>query len=353
MPLVSVLMPAHNSGAFISAAVDSILGQTFKDFELLVLDDASSDQTVELLDGYKDVRVSLHVSESRLGIARSRNRLVKLASAPLLAWMDADDVSLDNRLNSQVDFLSHHPRVAVVGADLCPTDAALRLTGRPWTPPLQAAAIKWQLMFGTPLFNGTTMARGEIYERVGPYDENLPVGEDNDFWARCAPDVVMANLPRVLLLYRKHAGNTTASESQSSVEVGAEISRRALATLLGKEVSLSVARILRHAGEGLRGSSGSEIEAALHLLKEAESVFDSRGTLSRREQSEIAGLRALQRLRLLRAGQQAGGSNRRSVSFKASPRLVLDAANHVARRHMRSVRERLALQSSENRRLTG
>ena len=132
MAEISVIMPVYNAGKFLQQAVDSILNQSFTDFEFLICDDCSTDNSVEILQNAaaKDSRIKVLNNERNLGISFTINRLCEVASTSLLARMDADDIALSDRLQKQYDFLQKHPEVAVVGGNLEIIDEENNIIGR-------------------------------------------------------------------------------------------------------------------------------------------------------------------------------------------------------------------------------
>lgn len=202
-PAVTVLMPVYNGAPYLREAVDSILNQTFSDFDFLIVDDGSTDETPKILEEYirKDARVRVVRNEKNLRISASLNRGLELAAAPLIARMDADDVSLPERLEKQVEFMRKHPDVAVCGG-------ALQLYERPdvWVPPLEHEAIRACLLFESAIFHPTAIFKKREILSVGGYDPALPPAEDYALWVAAAMynGCRVANLETVVLRYRIH-----------------------------------------------------------------------------------------------------------------------------------------------------
>ena len=117
MPLLTVLMPVYNAEKFLAESINSILSQTYSDFELLILDDGSTDNSLKIIEAYakEDKRIKILVNKTNQGEAKCRNRLLKNSKTEFIAWMDADDISLEDRLQTQMDFLKQNPKIDAVG----------------------------------------------------------------------------------------------------------------------------------------------------------------------------------------------------------------------------------------------
>lgn len=204
-PLVSVLMAVYNSERYVAQAVESILNQTFQDFELIIVDDGSGDRSLAVLQRYavNDRRICL-ISRENQGIPRTRNQLLEQASGEFIAVMDSDDVALPNRLAHQVHFLQQHPQVVCVGSAYDVIDAKGRfLTQLP--VPLNDDEIQQQALAGhASIFQPCAMMRRAAVLQIGGYDETMPQAEDLDLWLRLGEMGELANLPEALVQYRLH-----------------------------------------------------------------------------------------------------------------------------------------------------
>lgn len=209
-PLVSVLMSVYNGDQFLREAVESILCQSLRDLELIVIDDGSTDATAEILDDYKskDPRVRVFHQENA-GLIESLNRGAGFARGKYIARMDADDVSLTDRLMLQVDFLDRNPEVGVVGGAI----EVITKTGksaRPDRHPCADHEIKLALLRGdTPLVHPTVLMRKDIFVSVGGYRKVVRDAEDYDLWLRIAECCKLANLDAPVLKYRRHLGQVS------------------------------------------------------------------------------------------------------------------------------------------------
>ena len=198
-------MPVHNALPFLDHSVKSILDQTLKDFEFVILDDASTDGSAVLLREWsrRDNRIRLHQSIKRLGLAGSSNSVVLKARAPIVARMDADDVAHPDRLSRQWDIIAARPDVAVVGT-LC---NGIDASGREVRP-----RDRWRLLRRSayiPFPHGSAMFRREVFDQIGGYDESSEGGEDQDLFKRMAGRGRVLTLPDVLYSYRYHSNNAT------------------------------------------------------------------------------------------------------------------------------------------------
>jgi len=156
VPLVSVLLAVHDDARYVGAAVDSVLGQTLDDLELVVVDDASTDDTPDVLSGLRDERVIVVRNDEQLGLAASLNRGLERASGRYTARLDADDVALPRRLVLQVTRMRAQPGLAIVGSDIADLDEAGR-PGRVHELPRGAVAVRWHALFGAPFFHPTVL----------------------------------------------------------------------------------------------------------------------------------------------------------------------------------------------------
>lgn len=212
MPKVTVLIPVYNRARFIGDAIDSVLAQTFTDFELLLVDDGSSDGSQAIIRGYDDSRIRLIQNPQNLGIAATRNRGIEAANGEYLAFLDSDDRALPERLAHQVAYLDAHPEVAGVGSWIRWIDdngASRGKTKRKASDPDQIAAER---LFRSCLENSTATARTEIL-RAYPHREDYRLGSDYDLWARIAAQHPLAALPEVLVERRQH--DSQASDERS------------------------------------------------------------------------------------------------------------------------------------------
>jgi glycosyltransferase involved in cell wall biosynthesis len=224
-------MVVHNGEQFVDEAVQSILAQSMSDFEFVVVDDGSTDATRAILEGYsaRDSRMVVH-RQANAGGAEARNRGFRLASAPLVANMDADDVALPTRLEQQHEFMARHPGVGVVGGGVAFIDASGREFGE-WQYPLADAEIRSAFAHTTPLAHPSTMVRADAFFATSGYRRLLSPAEDIDLWLRIGDRHGLGNVPDVVLRYRVHPGQATVREYEAGAlgSLAARLAARARA----------------------------------------------------------------------------------------------------------------------------
>ena len=211
MPRVSVLMPVFNGGRFLTAAVESICEQTFRDFELIAIDDGSTDQSACLLAQLagSDDRIRV-IRQTNAGIVTTLNRALALAQGEYIARMDADDVALPSRLARQTAFLDDHPDVAVVGSAITLIDEEGSTIRDVDYPLLSADVSQFLIQVGNALAHPAVMMRGADIAALGGYRAAYRHAEDYDLWLRLSETRALANLPDRLLLYRQHPAKASA-----------------------------------------------------------------------------------------------------------------------------------------------
>ena len=228
-PSISVAMSVYDGARFLAPAIDSVLAQTFADFEFLILDDGSRDATRAILADYaaRDPRIRVISRENR-GLVDSLNELLALARAPLVARMDADDICLPERFARQHAYLTAHPAVGVLGTWTADIDEH----GQPYAleavdHPVDHAGFVAAIAAGLPLLcHPAVMYRRALVLSVGGYHRAFRHCEDLDLWLRLAGVTEIANLPERLLRYR-HYGAQVSSRHATEQQVNAAIARLA------------------------------------------------------------------------------------------------------------------------------
>lgn len=206
---VSVLTPAYNAEGFIGLAIESILKQTYSDFEYIIIDDCSTDGTWKLIQKYskKDKRIKIARNEKNLYIAGARNTLIKRASGKYIVWQDADDISEPNRIEHQFNYLEKHPEVGIVGGFLEFFDESGVKGLRKYAA--TDNELRKRIFRFSPVAQPAAMIRREVFEKVGIYDLRFPPAEDLDMSFRIGKFFKFANLQEVVIKYRETLTSAT------------------------------------------------------------------------------------------------------------------------------------------------
>ena len=227
-PKVTVFIPVHNREDYICVAVNSILAQTFEDFELVVVDDGSSDRTVEVLKRYSDRRLRVARNLENLGIPATRNHGLELARGDYIALLDSDDHAYPRRLERQVKYLDANPDIAQVGSWCSFMDSEGNMLDKVRRQPLKPDDIHAHLLFHCPVINRTVMARTAALRGLG-YDTDFPRCQDYDMHCRLVTSGhQLANLPEILVCGREHPGRFTGQTSDLGRDRKMAVYRRML-----------------------------------------------------------------------------------------------------------------------------
>lgn len=201
-PLVSIQMPVYKTAFYLREAVDSMLAQTFTDFELIVLNDCSPDNAEAILDTYDDPRIVRYKGEKNVGLSNVLNVGLEMARGKYVARMDSDDISLPERLQIQVDFLESHPDIDLVSV-------GMKLFGakeETWVRERDPEKVKINALFHSPVLHASSMWRRDSFEKFGlRFRQEMVPSEDYDLWTRALlKGLKLVNLPEVLYEYRIH-----------------------------------------------------------------------------------------------------------------------------------------------------
>jgi glycosyltransferase involved in cell wall biosynthesis len=200
-PKVTVLMSVYNGEKYLQEAIDSILGQTFKDFEFLIINDGSTDNTAEILESYNNPRIKIINNEKNIGLTKSLNKGLKLARGEYIARQDADDISLSTRFKEELKFFEKNSNVALVGTDyflINEKDEIIHTVNCF----IENSKLKEKLLEGNQFGHGSIMFKKECVEKVGMYREEFKFAQDFDFTLRISEEFDVANIPKSLYKWR-------------------------------------------------------------------------------------------------------------------------------------------------------
>jgi glycosyltransferase involved in cell wall biosynthesis len=250
---LTVIMPVRNGEKYLRPAIDSLLGQTFPDFELLILDDGSTDGSAGIVESYTDSRIRLVRKEGGPGLAATLNLGLDLSRGEYIARMDCDDISLPNRLAAQVDFLERHPGIGICG---CWVKCIGEGKRKVWRYPSDPETARCLLLFRTPLAHPTVVMRRDLLERSGlRYDPALRRAQDFDLWARASRCFGISNVPRVLFLYRLHCQQVGALYAEEQRFFSNHVWRAQLEKL---DIQPTADELLLHGGQFSRSRENVE-----------------------------------------------------------------------------------------------
>jgi glycosyltransferase involved in cell wall biosynthesis len=210
---ISVILPVYNDVEYVDVAIRSILDQTFGDFELLVIDDASTDGSSERIDEFDDERIVHVENDSNVGLIRSLNQGLDLANGRYIARQDADDVSSKTRLERQYHYLEQNPNIDLLGTAATLIDE----NGEPFDSfePHESPSLDDMKMMNQ-FIHGSICARAEVIRKVGGYNHTFRYCEDYELWLRMMQKGSARNIPQVLYKKRDHPSNITTQNTQET-----------------------------------------------------------------------------------------------------------------------------------------
>lgn len=242
-PAISVILPVCNAESTLTAAVDSVLQQSFREFELIIVNDGSVDGSAKILRGYRDPRIRIIDRQVNRGLVAALNDALHEARAEIIARQDSDDVSLPERFAQQRAVLETEPKIGAVGATL-----KLSVPGRSsagaWEYPADPLVARWQALFKTPVAHSAVMFRRRQVLGVGGYSEEFRYAEDYDLWSRLLKVADIRSLSRPLVKYALSPGGVSRAKSIEQRAVHCRIAARNMRELLGADVPREVVQRL-------------------------------------------------------------------------------------------------------------
>lgn len=208
---LTVLMAVHNGGPYLRPAIDSILQQTYRDFQFLIIDDASTDNSREIVRSYEDIRIELVCLEHNVGQTAALNIGLRRVTTPWIARMDADDYSAPTRMEEQMQALADDPSLSCVGTHAWTFRDDPGVVERVIATPSHHEDIVRMLLRGTPIVHGSIMVSKAALLDVGAYDDRYRIVADVELYDRLLPKYTTANVPRQLLGIRQHSGQDSRS----------------------------------------------------------------------------------------------------------------------------------------------
>lgn len=219
MPRISLVMPALNAEATLRQSFDSLAKQTMTDFDIILVNDGSSDSTQMIAESYQEkLNIKIFNHDTPQGVADSINDGIKASDSEFIARLDADDLAQPQRLEKQLNFMSNHSKIGVCGSDMLlfnDNDQQQYLLAHPQSN----AAIRTALIQRCAISHPSVMCRRQVFEQIGYYDNRFDFAEDYELWCRASLlGIKFANIPEVLTLYRKHEGQVGKQKAQLQYE---------------------------------------------------------------------------------------------------------------------------------------
>ena len=273
--MISVLSSVYNETlAEIRESLDSILSQSYTDFELIVLDDCSPDNSAEILDTYTDPRIVRYRGEKNVGLSNVLNVGMQLARGEYIARMDSDDLSTHERLAVQVAYLDAHPEI-----DLC--SCGMELFGakqETWVRENNPEAVKITALFYSPILHASSVWRRASFERVGlRFQQEMVPAEDYDMWTRAmAAGLQLVNIPQVMYKYRIHPSQVT-MQTDRTAKKDKEVKAKYLTTIFGAELAEKIDLLPAQRKEDLK-----------RVKQSVESILDANKTRGYFEQARLS-----------------------------------------------------------------
>jgi glycosyltransferase involved in cell wall biosynthesis len=285
-PKVSVVMPVFNGERYLRSSIESILFQTLSDFEFIIIDDGSTDDSPAILDEYSDSRIVVVKNQSNEGIVFSLNRGLERARGKYIARHDADDIALPERLRAQLSFLDSHGDIDVLGTHTYLIDESGEvLQDSSSLPPSDPSIACWLTYFGSQLAHPTVVMRREVYEKLGGYDERFRHAEDYEYWLRvCFSGGRIANLPERHAKQRVHNGRVSKVYSSIQSNVGDLAAHQTIEKNLGHRIDPEKVRQIRNFH---RIETGSDALASAELLATLHDNYVSNRSLSTEQRAII------------------------------------------------------------------
>lgn len=233
MPLISVLMPVYNGMPHLKEAVDSILKQDFQDFELIIINDGSKDNSADYINSLIDPRIIVVDHQNNIGLIGTLNEGLKLASGDFIARMDQDDIADNNRLSIQVSFLTNYPEIG-----MCGTFARVIGDNRIISHPTEHDELRIAMLTYNPIIHPSVMMRAGLISKFNlSYHEDYKSAEDYHFWYKMSSRVKLANIPKALLSYRIHDSQISSMDLETQVKAANRVRTDCIVELLGRPLT--------------------------------------------------------------------------------------------------------------------
>lgn len=243
-PKITVLMSVYNGERYLREAIDSILNQTFKYFEFLIINDGSTDSTAEILQSYSDSRIKIINNERNIGLTKSLNMGLMMAKGEYIARMDADDISVKDRLKLQYDFLENNKDIGFVFSLADVIDVAGKRVGR-FDKIFSPEEVYYILYFGNCIAHSTVFFSKDIVINSGGYDERMDKAQDYELWTRLSKITKLVQINKVLVSWRETKSNMSSTYLCQQTNPANRISKQKIEDIIGKKITNNEYSVLK------------------------------------------------------------------------------------------------------------
>lgn len=242
-PVASILMPVFNGEKFLAESINSVLAQTWMDFEFIIIDDGSTDNSLEIIRSFSDPRIRLLCNEVNSGLIFTLNKGILQAKGKYIVRHDCDDLMRPDRLRLQISLLEENPGVVLVGSWLQLIDENGVPAGR-WRYPETDIGIRWAQLFNSAVSHPSAVYRAEVIQKLGGYDPDFLHAEDYELWARMSMQGKVANIGKFLVDYRVHPESVTSKYSESQLQTRVTIAAKNIADCVGCQLDTKNIKLL-------------------------------------------------------------------------------------------------------------
>ena len=283
-PRISVLMSVYNGEKYLTEAIQSILEQSFNDFEFIIVDDGSSDNSQQIINSFKDKRINLIINNKNIGLTKSLLKGYEYCQGEFIARMDADDISMPQRFKKQIEYFDKHPEVGVLGTNAY----AIGDNSKPKYKikyPENHSLIKWSLIFSNPICHPSVMIRKNVIEKYGFYNDDLysKYIEDYNLWSNFVHHTKFANINVALLKLRIVGQKISIKNHQEQINNSVYEAQKNLEFYVNEKINCKNI-------EGLwtwKFNSNSDAINSLELLIKTYNKFINENVLSEYEVNQI------------------------------------------------------------------
>ena len=263
--MVSVLMSVYNGEEYLKAAIDSIIEQSYSDFEFIIIDDGSTDSTHKIISNYDDKRIVCIHNEKNLGLTPSLNIGIKAANGKYIARQDADDISLADRLKKQVVFMEEHPEIGVLGTQMDVINEKGEKTNV-YNLPCKHSEIVWQLLFGRSFAHPSVIIRKKTLDLIKGYNPDFIHSEDLALWTSLVGLTKFANLSDRFVSYRATSGSISVKQANTQYSNTLLLRQLLISKTLGREVSIQDVEHITKFQNSIKSLTEEEVKRAVENI---------------------------------------------------------------------------------------